>query len=153
MATISQALFSDAFLWMKSFVFWLKFHWSLFLRIQLIITQHWFRQWLSDKKATSRYLNQCWPKSLMQICGNIGVWINVFFHLRKAIYDNPQTMLIHDRRRCLQISLQCLTDNKHLSAINYIFQVNQILNKKNQNLYYGTQSRFCLLLLDYQVII
>ena len=43
MATISQMVFSDAFLWMKWFVFWLKFHWSLFLRVQLTITQHWFR--------------------------------------------------------------------------------------------------------------
>ena len=32
MAAISQTIFSDAFLWMKSFVLWLKFHWSLFLR-------------------------------------------------------------------------------------------------------------------------
>ena len=33
MAAISQTIFSDAFSWMKSFVFWLKFHWSLFLRV------------------------------------------------------------------------------------------------------------------------
>ena len=31
----SQTEFSDAFWWMKSFAFWLKFHWSLFLRVQL----------------------------------------------------------------------------------------------------------------------
>ena len=43
MAAILQAIFSDAFLWMKNFVFWLKFHWSLFLRVRLTITQHWFR--------------------------------------------------------------------------------------------------------------
>ena len=42
-AAISQQIFSDAFSWMKSFVFWLKFHWSLFLMVQLTITQHWFR--------------------------------------------------------------------------------------------------------------
>ena len=36
-------LFSDAFSWMKSFVFWLKFHWCLFLRVKLTISQHWFR--------------------------------------------------------------------------------------------------------------
>ena len=40
---ISQKTFSDVFSWMKNFVFWLKFHWSLFLRAQLTITQHWFR--------------------------------------------------------------------------------------------------------------
>ena len=37
MAAISQSIFSDAFLWMKSFVFLLKFHWNLFLRVQLTI--------------------------------------------------------------------------------------------------------------------
>ena len=40
MAAISQTIFSGAFSWMKSFVFWLKFHWNLF---QLTISQHWFR--------------------------------------------------------------------------------------------------------------
>ena len=43
MDAILQTIFSDAFFWMKSFVFWLKFHWSLFLIVQLTITQHWFR--------------------------------------------------------------------------------------------------------------
>ena len=43
MAAILQTIFWDAFSWMKSFVFWLKFHWSLFLRVQLTIIQHWFR--------------------------------------------------------------------------------------------------------------
>ena len=43
MAAISQMIFSDAFSWMKNFVFWLKFYWCLFLRVQLTIVQHWFR--------------------------------------------------------------------------------------------------------------
>ena len=43
MAAFSQAIFSDAFSRMKSCFFWLKFHWSLFLGVQLTITQHWFR--------------------------------------------------------------------------------------------------------------
>ena len=30
MAVISQTIVSNAFSWMKSFVFWFKFHWSLF---------------------------------------------------------------------------------------------------------------------------
>ena len=37
MAAISQTIFSDAFLWLKSCVFWLKLHWSLFVRVQLTI--------------------------------------------------------------------------------------------------------------------
>ena len=43
MAAISQTIFWDAFSWMKNFVFLSKFHWSLFLGVQLTITQHWFR--------------------------------------------------------------------------------------------------------------
>ena len=27
----------------ENFVFWFEFHWSLFLRVQLTISQHWFR--------------------------------------------------------------------------------------------------------------
>ena len=42
MAAISQ-IFWDAFSWVKRFVFWLNFHWGLFLRVQFTITQHWLR--------------------------------------------------------------------------------------------------------------
>ena len=43
MDAISQTPFSNAFSWMKMFEYRLKFHWSLFLRVQLTISQHWFR--------------------------------------------------------------------------------------------------------------
>ena len=43
MASISQTTFSNAFSWMINLILRFKFHWSLFLRVQLIITQHWFR--------------------------------------------------------------------------------------------------------------
>ena len=43
MNTISQTTLSSAFSWMKMFKFRLKFHWSLFLKVQLTIFQHWFR--------------------------------------------------------------------------------------------------------------
>ena len=42
MAAISQTTFSNAFSWMKMYEFRLKFHWSLFVRVQLTIYQHWF---------------------------------------------------------------------------------------------------------------
>ena len=48
----------------ENVVFWLKFHWSLFIRVQLTITQHWFRLWLGAVQATSHYLNQCWHWSI-----------------------------------------------------------------------------------------
>ena len=60
MDAISQTSFSTAFSWMKMFEFRLKFHWSLFPRIQLTIFQHWFRKWLGAAQATSHYLNQWW---------------------------------------------------------------------------------------------
>ena len=40
---ISQTTLSNAFSWMKMLEFWFNFHWSLFLRVQLTIIQHWFR--------------------------------------------------------------------------------------------------------------
>ena len=41
MDAISQTTSSSAFSWMKMFEFRLKFQWSLFLRVQLTIFQHW----------------------------------------------------------------------------------------------------------------
>ena len=43
MDNISQATFSNALSSMKMLKFRLEFHWSLFLRVQLTISQHWFR--------------------------------------------------------------------------------------------------------------
>ena len=43
MAAMSQTMFSNAFSWMEINEFRLKFHWSLFLRVQLTIFQHWLR--------------------------------------------------------------------------------------------------------------
>ena len=60
MAAISQTTFSNAFSWMKMYKFRLRFHWSLFPRVQLTIFQHWFRWWLGAVQATSHYLNQWW---------------------------------------------------------------------------------------------
>ena len=73
MAAILQTIFSDAFSWMKSFVFWLKFLWCLFLMIQLTIIQYWL---LGAEQATSHYLNQGWPSSRTDICGTQERWVN-----------------------------------------------------------------------------
>ena len=43
MAAISQAIFSNTSSWMKMRELCLKFHWSLFLRFELTISQHCFR--------------------------------------------------------------------------------------------------------------
>ena len=60
MAAVSQTSLSNAFSWMKILEFLLRFHWSLFLRIELTIFQHWFRWCLGAGQATSHYLNQWW---------------------------------------------------------------------------------------------
>ena len=43
MSAISQTILSNAFSWMKILELRLKFHWSLFPRVQLTISKHWFR--------------------------------------------------------------------------------------------------------------
>ena len=60
MAAIFQTTFSNAFSWIEMYEFRLGFHWSLFLRVQLTIIHHWFRQWLGAGQATSHCLNQWW---------------------------------------------------------------------------------------------
>ena len=60
MAAVSQTTPSNAFSWMKMLEFRLRFHWSLFLRVQLTLFQHCFRYWLGAVQATSHYLNQWW---------------------------------------------------------------------------------------------
>ena len=60
MAAVFQTTFSNGFSWMKSYEFRLKFHWKLFLGVQLTIFQHWLREWLGAGHATSHYQNQWW---------------------------------------------------------------------------------------------
>ena len=49
-----------------------KFHWSLLLRVQLTIFQHWFRYWLGTGQATSHYLNQ-WLLNYQRIDVSFGL--------------------------------------------------------------------------------
>ena len=79
---ILQTTCSNAFSWMKIFEFRLKFHWSLFLKVQFTIFQHWFRQWLGAEQATSHYLNQWWPSSMTHICVTRPQWVKskCFYH-------------------------------------------------------------------------
>ena len=51
MAAVSQTTLSNAFSWMKMLEFRLRFHWSLFLRVQLTIT---------GDKPLSKPMNQWW---------------------------------------------------------------------------------------------
>ena len=73
---IVQTTFSNAISWMKMFESRLKFHWSLFLKVQLKRFQHWFRKWLGAEQATSHYLNQWWLSSMTHICVTWPQWVN-----------------------------------------------------------------------------
>ena len=59
-----------SFSWTKIFLFWLKFHWSLFPSVQIKIIHNWFRKWLDAEQATSHYLYQWWPSLLMHLCSH-----------------------------------------------------------------------------------
>ena len=72
LADISQTTLSSAFSWKKMSGFRLKFHWSLFLRVQLMIFQHCFRYWLGADQATSHYLKQWW-KVYWRIYASLGL--------------------------------------------------------------------------------
>ena len=52
----------------KKIVFLIKFHWLIFVRFQLIISQHWFWWWLGSEQAISHYVNRWWPIALTHIC-------------------------------------------------------------------------------------
>ena len=74
MAANFLTTFSNAFSWMKTFEFRFKFHWILFLGVQLTIFQHWFWWWLGIGQAPSHYLNQWW---LIYWCVYVSLCLNV----------------------------------------------------------------------------
>ena len=73
MAALSQTTLSTVFSWMKMLEFRLRFHWSLFIRVQLTIFQHWFRLWLGAVQVTSHYLNQWWSSQPTHIYSSLGL--------------------------------------------------------------------------------
>ena len=85
MVNISQTTFPNVFSSMKMFEFQLKFHWSLFLRVQLKKFQHCFRWWLGAGQATSHYLKQCW---LVYWCVNASLSLNELKCLMRTLERN-----------------------------------------------------------------
>ena len=59
---ISQMRFCNALSSMKTVVFRLIFHGSVFTKVQLMICQHWCDWWLGTEQATRHYLNTCWAR-------------------------------------------------------------------------------------------
>ena len=118
MAAIFQTTFSNAFSRMKMFKFRLRFHWSLFPRVQLTIFQHWFRWWLGADQATSHYLNQG-RKVYWRIYASLGLnelnyssinyWKN--WYLFRCIQLNG-VKIIHWERQCLL----CCLNSSHINS-------------------------------------
>ena len=80
------------------FIFWFEFHWRLFLKSQLTISQHWF--WLRTcfvaRSAPTRYLNQCWPSSLTPIYVIRLWWVKRLWILSQISFI---VMIIFDKLR------------------------------------------------------
>ena len=61
---------------MESVLFWFRFHWNLFPRVQLALSHDWFRLDNDLLSLWHHYLNQWWP-SLMTHLGITGhQWVN-----------------------------------------------------------------------------
>ena len=110
MDAISQTTFSSAFSWMKIFEFRWKFHWSLFLRVQLTIFQHWFRYWLGAVQATSHYLNQWWLV-YWRIYASLG--LNELTYMHKTCIPRQRILYLWHLMRqsriiCLALDFQLL---------------------------------------------
>ena len=56
MAAILLTTFSNVSSCRKMFLFFFKFHWSLFLRVQLMISQCWLRLWLDADHVCAKPL-------------------------------------------------------------------------------------------------
>ena len=72
MAANSLTTISNAFSWIKIYKCRLRFHWSLFSRVQLTIFLHRFRWWL----GAAHQLSQWWPTLLTYICVTRPQWVN-----------------------------------------------------------------------------
>ena len=72
---LADDIFKHAFSFKKMHEFRLRFHWSLFLRFEIIIFQHWFRWWL----GTGQPLSEPMMVSLLtHICVIRPQWVKLY---------------------------------------------------------------------------
>ena len=64
----------------------LRFHWSLFLRFESTIFQHWFRWWLGADQTTSHHLNQWWLV-YWRIYASLGINESICLYMIIYIYN------------------------------------------------------------------
>ena len=95
MDNISHMTFSNVFYSMQMFEFRWEFHWSLFLKIHLIISQQWFRNGFGADQATSHYLNQ-WRLVCRSLYASLGLnELNkpVAYHNRQVVFKYGNLVL------------------------------------------------------------
>ena len=114
MAVNFLTIFSNAFSWMKIYKFRLRFHWSLFPRVQWTIFQHWFRLGLGAGQVTSHYLNQWWLVN-WRIYASLGLNELLQGHslkniaLIKSLLNNTLlTLHIFINTQCIDEGVKCL---------------------------------------------
>ena len=102
LATVFQTTFSNTLSWMKMYEFRLRFHWSLFVKVQPTIFHRWFRKWLVAWLAPSHYLNQWWLV-YWRIYASLGL-----NELRTNFIEKlRQNILISFKRMHFNMSVKC----------------------------------------------
>ena len=70
---------------------------NLFLWVQLILNQNWFRQWLGTEKTLSHYLNQWWSRPMVHIWVSPIDWVDYFIVFGKYIHaEKNGTVWTHE---------------------------------------------------------
>ena len=70
----------------KYFFKQLKNHCNMCLRVQLIINQNWFRQWLGTEMTLSHYLSKWWSRPMVHIWVSRIDWVDYFTVLGKYVH-------------------------------------------------------------------
>ena len=100
MVAIFQTTFSNTFSWKKTYKFWLELHWSVFVRVQLTIFQHWFRWWVSADQVTSHFLNLWWL-NYWCICVTRPQWVKHWY--RASITSSDDVGFLFPTGNCILI--------------------------------------------------
>ena len=112
--TISQTTCSNAFSWMKMYECQLQYNWIWFLRVQLTIFQHWFRQqiiiWINDGWVG------CWYIYASAGLNEVKVWCYP--------YRNLGNFTSNDVTPGLDLKWSCTT----FPISSHLFPILQVLN-------------------------
>ena len=140
----------NAFIQQNICAFW-YFHRSLFSRVQL--GPHWFTQWICTEEATSHYLNQWQPSSLMHIGSTWSQYVeSITFNSRATRPTHQDLMMkccfyqwtthIHelwnqDMMWCFDIAFirWHLSVPSNINAISWMFcQISKLTNRKQDDI-------------------